>query len=307
MQTIGVVASGEIAVGLVEGHELAGELRIYPPRDDADAWQSGGIHSMPMESIVDSIAEIIEDLCREHGAKPAVAGVGFPGIIRNGIIEESPNLQQAKGARVAQTLGEALAARGLPIAVSLFNDADVMAAGLAATRGQLEKLIRVWTLGHGIGFGRYPHSDEPWEGGHTVVTLDPKEAYCGCGGKGHLEGIMGNRAMRLRFLDLEPEEIFANAGQAGAAKKDPRCAEFEIKWHRALAAASATSIHMEGPGKFFISGNNARFIKVSLLSQYLHEMVTMTPLQGSIFEVVPTSTEIAVVGAGVNASRALRA
>jgi len=32
------------------------------------------------------------------------------------------------------------------------------------------------------------------------VTLDPKENFCGCGGRGHLEGILGYRAMRLRFL-----------------------------------------------------------------------------------------------------------
>ena len=257
---------------------------------------------MPMDAIVESIAQTIEDLCADHGARPAALGVGFPGIIRNGVIEESPNLQQCKGARIAEALGAALSSRGLNIAVSVFNDADVMAAGLAATRGQLEKLIRVWTLGHGIGFGRYPHSEGAWEGGHTVVTLDPREAYCGCGGKGHLEGIMGHRAMRLRFLDLEPEEIFENAGE-----KDARCVEFELMWHRALAAASATSIHLEGPGKFFISGRNSRFIKVNLLSQYLHEMVTMTALQGSVFEVVPTSTEIAVVGAAVNAIRAAHA
>ena len=134
-----------------------------------------------------------------------------------------------------------------------------------------------------------------------VVTLDPKEVFCGCGGRGHLEGIMGHRAMRLRFLDLEPEEIFANA-----AAGDARCAEFERRWHRALAAASATSIHLEGPGKFFVTGPSARFVKVNILSQYLHEMVSMTPLQGSVFEVTRMSTEIAVIGAAVNADRACR-
>jgi predicted NBD/HSP70 family sugar kinase len=301
-QTIGVVASGQLAVGLVQGHELVAPLRIYPPLAEDGGDNLTDIHSMPMDTIVEGMAQTIQDLCADYGVRPGVAGVGFPGIIRNGSIEESPNLQQCKGARVADALGGALASRGLNMAVSLFNDADVMAAGLAATRGQLEKLIRVWTLGHGIGFGRYPHSEGAWEGGHTVVTLDPREAFCGCGGKGHLEGIMGHRAMRLRFLDLEPEEIFEKA-----AEKDTRCVEFELMWHRALAAASATSIHMEGPGKFFVSGRNSRFIKVTLLSQYLHEMVTMTALQGSVFEVVPTSTEIAVVGAAVNASRAAHA
>ena len=48
----------------------------------------------------------------------------------------------------------------------------------------MEKLIRVWYLGDGIGFGRYPHDDGVWEAGHMVVTLDPKERFCGCGGVG---------------------------------------------------------------------------------------------------------------------------
>ena len=124
------------------------------------------------------------------------------------------------------------------------NDADAMAAGIAATRGSLEKLIRVWYLGDGIGFGRYPCNDGVWEGGHMVVSLDPKEHFCGCGGLGHLEGIMGHRAMRLRFLDMEPEEVFAAARQG-----DARAADFVKLWHRALAAATATSIHLDGPGR----------------------------------------------------------
>ncbi len=253
-----------------------------------------------MEVIAETVAQIIHDLCEDEGARPRSVGFGFPGLIRNGVIEESPNLKQMKGARLVESLTSSLAGHGLEIPVSLYNDADVMAAGIAATRGQLEKLIRVWTLGHGIGFGRYPLADGVWEGGHMVVTLDPKEAYCGCGGKGHLEGIMGHRAMRLRFLDLEPEEIFANAR---SPEKDHRCEEFELFWHRALAAASASSIHMDGPGKFFIAGPNSRFIKVSLFSQYLHEMVTMSTLQGSVFEVVPGNDELSIIGAAVNALR----
>lgn len=166
-------------------------------------------------------------------------------------------------------------------------------------RGHLDRLIRVWTLGTGIGYGRYPHGDGFWEAGHSVVTLDPKEHFCGCGGRGHLEGIMGQRAMRLRFMDLEPEEIFAQAA-AGEA----RCVEFTKLWHRALAAATATSVHLDGPGKFFITGFNARFINLGLLNEYLHEMVKLSPLQGYSLEVVPGGESVAVIGAAVNAAQA---
>jgi predicted NBD/HSP70 family sugar kinase len=132
-----------------------------------------------------------------------------------------------------------------------------------------------------------------------VVSLDPNEKYCGCGGRGHLEGIMGHRAMRLRFLDMEPDEIFESA-----EKGDQRCVDFVKLWHRALAAATANTIHMDGPGKFFVSGHNARHLDLQMLNRYLHEMVKMSPLQGYVFEVVPGGDEIAVIGAAVNAELA---
>ncbi len=146
-----------------------------------------------------------------HGSAADAIGVAVPGIVRAGIVEDSPNLPQIKGSHLAESLAKALAGRGISAPVHVANDADAIAAGVAATHGQLNKLTRVWTLGNGIGYGRWPYIDGVWEGGHITVSLDPKERYCGCGGVGHLEGIMGYRAMRLRFLDMEPEEIFANA------------------------------------------------------------------------------------------------
>jgi predicted NBD/HSP70 family sugar kinase len=188
----------------------------------------------------------------------------------------------------------------MEVPIYVYNDADVVAAGLAATSGQLDRLIRVWTLGNGIGFGVFPAQEGIWEGGHMVVSLDPRERYCGCGGRGHLEGIMGNRAMRLRFLDMEPDDIFDNAHRGEA-----RCVEFVKLWHGALAAATAGSIHLAGPGKFFVTGFNAKHLDLNLLHQYLHEMVKMSPLQGYVFEIVPGGDEIAVIGAAVNAIRAV--
>ena len=222
--------------------------------------------------------------------------MGFPGIVRNGVIEESPNLQQIKGFNLQAILTGALRQKDIPVPVRIFNDADVMAAGIAATQGYLERVIRVWTLGNGIGFGRYPLVQGNREGGHSVVSLDPKEHFCGCGGKGHLEGIMGHRAMRLRFLDMEPEEVFENAKRG-----DGRCGDFVKLWHRALAAATATNIHMDGPGKFYITGPNARFIDLGSLGMTLQEIVKMTSLQGSLFEVISTGDETGIIGAAVNA------
>ena len=286
-RAIGVLAMEHIAVGLVENHRLVGPMHLYP----ADGSASSPLQSMPADQIAEMICAQMNEVA--HGQPIDAIGVGFPGIIRNGVVEESPNLPQTKGFNLASTLSALL---GKGASVRALNDADAFAAGIAATRGHLHDLIRVWTLGSGVGLGRYPSAEGIWEGGHVVVSLDPKEKYCGCGGIGHLEGIVGRRGMRQRFLDLEPEEVFANA-RAG----DRRCADFVRTWHRALAAATATSIHLEGPGRFFLSGPNAKFVDLHLLDRYLHEMVTMSPLQGSALELVEASDETAIIGAALSA------
>jgi predicted NBD/HSP70 family sugar kinase len=291
--TIGALVTEHIATGLIEENKLVGPVRRFPDVDEsADA-----LEGMPADEIVERIGQEIELV--GHGHRIDAVGVGFPGINRNGLIEDSPNLKQTKGLNLGAALSALLARKGMPAPVHVINDAAALAAGIAATRGQLDKLVRVWFLGVGIGLGRYPQADCVSEGGHIVVTLDPKENYCGCGGFGHLEGIMGHRAMRLRFLDLEPEEVFEQA-RAG----DQRCADFVKLWHRALAAGTATSVHLDGPGKFFISGPNARFVQLNVLDQYLQESVKMSPLQGSAFELIPTSDTPALIGAAVNAERA---
>ena len=292
-RTVGVLVMEHIAVGLVEDHKVLGSLSIFPETPQS----LDPLQSMPAEGIVDCIRQQVDRVA--GGEKISAIGIGFPGIIRNGVVEDSPNFHQAKGFALQGALSAAMSGKLAGAHVRVFNDADVMAAGIAATQGKLNKLMRVWTLGNGVGFGRYPSSEGVWEGGHSVVTLDPKENFCGCGGRGHLEGILGLRSMRLRFLDLEPEEVFENA-RAG----DARCAEFVMLCHRALAAATATSIHMEGPGMFFVTGPDVRFIDIGLLDRLLHEMVKMSPLQGSRFEVVPTSDEMGIIGAAVNADRA---
>jgi predicted NBD/HSP70 family sugar kinase len=287
---IGIVITERIAVAAVADNAISGTLRVNPE----DRAIADSLHGVPAELIVQRVVEEVKALGLTD--PPTHIGIGMPGIVRNGSIEDSPNLIQFKGMNMQESVSAAFAPIFGKIPVSIFNDADVMAAGIAATHGHLDRLIRVWTLGTGIGYGRYPFRDGFWEAGHSIITLDPKEHFCGCGGKGHLEGIMGQRAMRLRFMDLEPEEVFAHA-EAG----DARCVEFTKLWHRALAAATATSVHLDGPGKFFITGFNAGFVNVSLLNEYMHEMVKLSPLQGYSVEVVTGGESVAVIGAAVNA------
>jgi len=291
-RSIGVVISEHITFGLVDEKHLALTVTRYP----AEGSGADQLHGMPVEDMVRVQADEIKALA--EGEPIDAIGLAYPGIVRNGVIEDSPNLHQLKGFPIEIAMREALAVRGIHARIVASNDADVVASGIAAAHGKLDQLVRVWTLGNGIGFGRYPKADGIWEGGHIVVSLDPNERFCGCGGIGHMESIMGNRAMRLRFLDMEPDEVFA-AAKTG----DPRCAEFAILWHRALAAATASSIHMSGPGKFYITGPNAKFVNLAFLNRCVQEMVKMSPLQGYVFEIVSKSDEIALIGAAVNARR----
>ncbi|HEV2644774.1 MAG TPA: ROK family protein [Acidobacteriaceae bacterium] len=290
---VGVTLSERVTSGLVVDHILTGGLRRFPEAHDDEY----ALVEMPADAIVLTLCEEVMAAAGKQGELAGV-GVGVPGLVRNGVVEEAPNLPQLKGARLAEMLSAQLRNNGLNVPVSIINDADGFAAGIAASIGKLDSVIRVWTLGVGIGYGRYPLTEGVWEGGHTVVTLDDKENYCGCGGRGHMEGIMGHRAMRLRFLDMEPEEVFEAAKHG-----DSRCLEFKKLWHKALAAATATSVHLRGPGKFFIAGFNVRFLDMPMLKGYLQDMVKMSPLQSYSIEIVEDDAETRVIGAAVSAER----
>ena len=293
-KTIGVTLSEHVRAGLIVDYKLAAPLHCFPE----DLEEDGALIELPTDSLVSTLCEQVVAAARGANDIGAV-GVALPGLIRSGVVEESPNLPQLKGARIQEMISSKLAEHGLRTPVNVLNDADAMASGLAATRGKLDRLIRVWTLGIGIGYGRYPFSEGVWEGGHSVVSLDDKERFCGCGGRGHMEGIMGHRAMRLRFLDMEPEEVFE-----AALSGDARCQDFRRLWHKALAAGTASSIHMDGAGKFFLTGFNVRFVDLPLLKDYLQQMVKMSPLQSYSVEIVTDDAETRVIGAAVAAEQA---
>jgi predicted NBD/HSP70 family sugar kinase len=293
---IGVVMTEHIVAGRLQDHRLAGKLVRYPiDTDELDA-----LVAIPGSELVELLANHVAALAGNGEGPVDAIGVAVPGVIRHGVVEDSPNLIQIKGMRLAEELARVLGKKGVSAPVHVANDADAIAAGVAATRGQLDRLTRVWTIGNGIGYGRWPYVEGVWEGGHITVTLDPKERFCGCGGTGHLEGIMGYRAMRMRFLDLEPEEVFAHAKEG-----DTRCREFVDLWHRALAAGTASFIHLAGPGRFYFTGHTVGFLDLPLLRSHLESMVKMSPLQSYSLEILPPDDETALIGAGVSALRAL--
>jgi len=150
---IDVGGSGlKAAVLDVDGAMITDRVRIDTPT------------GAPPEAVVALLAELVRDL-PDYGR----VGVGFPGMVRDGVVRTAPNLGHAgwRGFPLAAALQEAL---GQPVRIA--NDADVQ--GLAVITGKgLEMVV---TLGTGFGTGLYDHgrlcphleiSHQPFRKGET--------------------------------------------------------------------------------------------------------------------------------------------
>jgi len=122
----------------------------------------------PVGAHPDAIVLLLSDLVRDLPPYERIA-VGFPGMVRDGIVRTAPNL--GHDAWSGYALGRALEqALGRPVRIA--NDADVQ--GLAVIQGRgIEMVV---TLGTGFGTGLYengrlsPHleiSHQPFRKGET--------------------------------------------------------------------------------------------------------------------------------------------
>src|SRR5689334_20660897 len=120
-RTIGVLVTRYIWVGVVEGTTL-GAVRMYPQPGP----EAADLHSMPAGDMLGEIGSLAAELL--GGEQVDSIGAGFPGIVRNGVIEESPNLRQLKGLPVRNDLSAAFRKIGVDVPVCAMNDADALAA-----------------------------------------------------------------------------------------------------------------------------------------------------------------------------------
>ena len=139
-RSIGVVVSSRIVAGLIEDHKLVGPLGTFPENPDD--------HEALLEHPFESLCHLISDqvLALHPEGKFDAIGVAIPGIIRDGICEDSPNLAQLKGAKIAESLAAIFQSKGIDGPLKALNDADAVAAGLAVTQGRMDRLVRVWTM-----------------------------------------------------------------------------------------------------------------------------------------------------------------
>src|SRR5579872_6232502 len=99
---IGVVVSGHATLGVVEDNRVVGSVVRYPATEgDGDP-----VRGMPAGELAGILADEVKALA--EGESLDAVGLAFPGIIRDGLIEECPNLQQLKGFPIESAMRAAL-------------------------------------------------------------------------------------------------------------------------------------------------------------------------------------------------------
>src|ERR1700751_3387144 len=136
-KAIGVTLSEQVLAGLVVDHKLVGELQRFPADED----ERGALIEMHTDALGQTICD--QGVAAANGETDlAGVGVAVPGLIKNGVVEEAPNLPQLKGARLGDLVGAQLRERGINAPVTILNDADGVAAGLGGGHGKLGAMIR---------------------------------------------------------------------------------------------------------------------------------------------------------------------
>lgn len=131
------------------GIDIGGSSLKFAPVDISTGHLTAAPQNLelPQPATASALLEAIEK-CRSQFAETRAMGVGFPGVIKGGVVQFAPHLEPSLVGH--NLLGDLKAMTSAPVA--LLNDAD--AAGLAETRfgaGTVSGMVLVLTLGTGIG------------------------------------------------------------------------------------------------------------------------------------------------------------
>src|ERR1035437_6984994 len=126
-KSLGIHLTGRIVTGVIESQKRCARLFHFP--DDHEDTDS--LLDTPLDGLIDLVREQAVRAVGDCGPIEAV-GLALPGIVRDGVVEDAPNLAQLKGTRIAEKMHRALSEAGITAPVIVLNDADAIAAGVAA-------------------------------------------------------------------------------------------------------------------------------------------------------------------------------
>jgi glucokinase len=158
------------------------------------------------EAVLNSVAQLVNGLANESGARPVALGMGVPGLadLQRGVTKFLPNLPtQWRDVPVRDVLSPQV---GCP--VYLLNDVRMATLGeLVFGHGRTARTMVFFALGTGIGGGvavdgklRLGPLGAAGELGHQTIL--PDGPRCGCGSHGCLEALASGPALAAEGVRL---------------------------------------------------------------------------------------------------------
>jgi glucokinase len=158
------------------------------------------------EAVLNRVAQLVNGLARESGARPVALGMGVPGLAdrQRGVTKFLPNLPtQWRDVPVRDLLSPQV---GCP--VYLLNDVRMATLGeLVFGHGRTARTMVFFALGTGIGGGvavdgklRLGPLGAAGELGHQTIL--PDGPRCGCGSHGCLEALASGPALAAEGVRL---------------------------------------------------------------------------------------------------------
>lgn len=158
------------------------------------------------EAVLNRVAQLVNGLARESGARPVALGMGVPGLadLQKGVTKFLPNLPtQWRDVPVRDVLSPQV---GCP--VYLLNDVRMATLGeLVFGHGRTAHTMVFFALGTGIGGGvavdgklRLGPLGAAGELGHQTIL--PDGPRCGCGSHGCLEALASGPALAAEGVRL---------------------------------------------------------------------------------------------------------
>lgn len=212
-----------------------------------------------VDAVVDAVVTAVEHLRAKAGARVHGVGVGLAGVIdrATGLVRHA-TYADWHDVDLAGLLQERI---GLPVVVD--NDVNTLVANekwFGAGRGVDDVLVV--SVGRGVGLGLVLDGrlyrgavGGAGEFGHTKVADGPD---CACGGRGCLEALVGEPALRARAARVLGRPVELDEAADAARAGDPAVREIFTTAGRLLGTAVGNLVNLLNPALVVLAGEGTR-------------------------------------------------